>query len=126
MTTQSINVARLGHAIGRKRRHENLSMDDVTNVIPGISKSTISRIERGLGMTPDTDNLVVLTRWLGAPIDAFLVDNDNKVVHFPDASTLDKIVATLDADTSLDDLGRDALIDLMRSALIHAQEATHV
>lgn len=111
----SIDNQKVGHAFARRRERLGFSLDEIEAEI-GIGKSTLSRIERGIGHI-DTDTLVIVCRWLRLPARSFVSTNSAMIVYYRDASTIEKITATLDADPALDRDSRDALVDLMAAAI---------
>lgn len=60
---------KLGNAIRAKREQEKLSLDALAKVV-GISKPTLSRLERAL-FWPNTQNLLAICRWLNQPPESF-------------------------------------------------------
>ena len=60
-------AAELAELLKRERSALGISLDDVSREC-GVSKSTLSRIERGLGR-PDADNVARICSWLGRKID---------------------------------------------------------
>lgn len=97
--------AALGQMVQAKRVREGLSQRAVA-ALTGVSGSTISRAECGLGRL-DADNLVRLASWVGLAPDLFAQDG---------CETLRKIVDTLDEDETLTSASRSRLSELMRSA----------
>lgn len=77
----------------------------------GVSASTLTRMAQG--KRPDVDSLTALVRWAGLSADAFVRDpSEMSYVTEP----LTQITAVLQADPSLPDDGRDAMIDMITAA----------
>jgi transcriptional regulator with XRE-family HTH domain len=108
--TTSINTKELGNAIRRKREELDWSLQGVSDAT-GISKSTLSRIENGLGV-PDTANVAALTKWLDMPIDRFLGADESPVVYYPHESTPEIVRAHLMNDKKLPKATAEALAEL--------------
>lgn len=113
-----IDTRRLSCEITRYRTKRGMSLDDFG---PEHNKLTLSRMERCEGM-PDAGTIAQIASTLGLPIDAFLTANRGRVVHYADAPLIEIIAAVVEADQTLTDRGRNALIDLMTAAL---EEAGH-
>ncbi|HEV7700313.1 MAG TPA: helix-turn-helix transcriptional regulator [Pyrinomonadaceae bacterium] len=118
--TKDIDTARLSSELRRHRRSRDLSLDDL--VVPGVSKSTLSRIERCEGV-PDADVLAHVALALDKPLGTFLTANRGKIVHYSDAPTIERIAAVLHADASISEAARNAILDLLTVAVT---EAAHV
>ncbi len=70
-----IDFAAFGRAMKSKRKDENLSLQNVTD-LTGISKSTISRVESGK-YSADFENFIKGCQWLNVPFGSF--DTSHKV-----------------------------------------------
>jgi len=77
----------------------------------GVAASTLTRISQG--KRPDVDSLTSLVRWAGLSADAFVRD-DNEMDF--SSEPLTQITAVLQADRTLPDEGRDAMIDIITAA----------
>src|SRR2546428_5612723 len=62
-----VNTSELGDAMRRRREQQGMSLRDVAEET-GVSASTLSRIENGMGK-PDADNIARLAAWLDMPIE---------------------------------------------------------
>lgn len=65
----TLNRKKLGDVIRAKRKQEGLSLDALAKVV-GISKPTLSRLERAL-YWPNTQNLLAICRWLKQSPESF-------------------------------------------------------
>lgn len=74
MNIPKFNSEAFGKHIQKKRKYCRMSLDELAKEI-GISKATISRIERG--NTPDIDTAIILAHWYGAGIE-FFIDQPEK------------------------------------------------
>lgn len=111
-----MNAIELGQTVRRKRKGQGLSLKKVEANL-NISASTLSRIERGVGIV-DSATLVKLAGWLRVPLAdlAGIESADARVVTYhPQASTPDIIAAHLRADVNLESDKATMLIDLFRA-----------
>lgn len=117
MTVSGINidVASLAEAFSRRRQSLGLSLDDVEDRI-GISKSTLSRIERGIGK-PDAATLATIAAWLDRSLACFLEVQKEVITVSSDTPLLTRIAAVLESDSTLSPEARKGLLDLMEVAL---------
>jgi len=63
------NSKSFGKHINKRRNYYNQSMDELSKEL-GISKATISRVERG--NKPDIDTAIILSHWYGVGIEFFI------------------------------------------------------
>src|SRR5688572_18745887 len=129
MAESLINVVELGEYIKRRREEKRASLRSVATET-GVSASTLSRIENGIG-TPDSATLARLAAWLGMPLERLMSgtimtpnsETAEPVVYFPTESTPDIVEAHLRADRRLQPETAKALAELFRVA--YKQFSTH-
>lgn len=92
-------VEELGNTVKQKRDALNLSLRDASEEI-GVSPSTISRIERGIGL-PDSDSVIKLTKWAGIPMERIVRSDDNSVLILLNEPIPQIVDAILKKDKSL-------------------------
>lgn len=111
----AIDYAKLGAMLRRKR----LRHGGTCRSVPGMSASIVSRFGDKEIEQKFAQARIFLSacRYLRLPPEAFFVANRGKVVHYADASTIERIQATLWADQTLTEQARDALLDLMEAAV---------
>ena len=121
MAESLINVKELGEYVRRRREEKKLSLRSVA-VDTGVSASTLSRIENGIG-TPDAATLGRLAAWLGMPLERLMTgalltlpDSVEPVIYFPTESTPSIVEAHLRADPNLKPETAKALAELFRVA----------
>jgi transcriptional regulator with XRE-family HTH domain len=124
MAESLINVKELGEYVRRRREEKKLSLRAVATDT-GVSASTLSRIENGIG-TPDAATLGRLAAWLGMPLERLmsgaLLPKDAQdaaaepVIYFPTESTPSIVEAHLRADPNLKPETAKALAELFRVA----------
>jgi transcriptional regulator with XRE-family HTH domain len=121
MAESLINVKELGEYVRRRREEKKLSLRSVA-VDTGVSASTLSRIENGIG-TPDAATLGRLASWLGMPLERLMTgalltlpDSVEPVIYFPTESTPSIVEAHLRADPNLKPETARALAELFRVA----------
>lgn len=107
---KEINTQELGNAIRRRREELGWSLQAVGDAT-GVSKSTLSRIENGVGV-PDTSVVAALTQWLDMPIDRFLGADERPVIYYPHESTPEIVRAHLMNDKKLTKATAEALAEL--------------
>lgn len=107
-----INLNYLCEALTAKRAAERLSLRDAAK-ITGVSASTLSRLEHGIGM-PDAGNLAAIAVWLGIPVSRFLTEHEP--AFYEGESTMSKIAGAIHADPALSDDAKNALVRMMRGA----------
>jgi transcriptional regulator with XRE-family HTH domain len=100
----------LGTALERERRKRRLSLGAVAKET-GLSKSTLSRTERGVG-TPDADTVVRITNWLKIPVNRVMKGENEPVIYYPNEATPAIVRAHLQADKSLTPKVAAALAEL--------------
>lgn len=111
-----VDTKALGDMLRRRRQSLSLSLAGVGHET-GISPSTLSRIENGIGV-PDANNVSALLNWLDIPFDRVL---DNKgegapVTYFPTETFPEIALAHLVADPNLEPEAAIALSELIRVA----------
>lgn len=109
------NLARLGEIIKAKRQEAGLGLRAAAEQ-SGISASTLSRLERGIGAAPDAETMSKLSEWLEASVDELLFGGEAMFKELEDLSTPDKIEVHLRADKHLSSETAKALADLFRAA----------
>lgn len=115
-----IDVDRLSSELRRYRRVHDLSLDEL--VEPGLSKSTLNRVEMIVGY-PHAEVLAKIARLLNKPLATFVTANRGKVVHYEDAPLIERISAVLYADDTISDAARNVLLDLLTVAMTEAAHA---
>lgn len=113
--TENKNLARLGEIIKAKRQESGLGLRAAAEE-SGISASTLSRLERGLGAAPDAETMTKLSDWLKASVDDLLFGGEAKFKKLEDLPTPDIIEVHLRADKNLSPETAKALADLFRAA----------
>lgn len=84
-----------------------------------LSNSTISRFLRGdEERCLDFDHIVDLCKAIHEPIDAYINTNQDKIIYYEDATTFQKIKASIYADKDLSYENKVSLITLMRIAIV--------
>lgn len=83
----------------------------------GVSASTLTRMAQG--KRPDVDSLAALVRWSGLSADAY-VGGTPEIAYT--AEPLTQITTLLQADPSLPDAGRDAMIDMITAAYVRLRK----
>lgn len=121
MAESLINVKELGEYLKRRREEKKVSLRGVATDT-GVSASTLSRIENGIG-TPDAATLSRLAAWLGMPLERLMTgplisvaDTIEPVIYFPTESMPSIIEAHLRADPKLKPDTAKALAELFRVA----------
>jgi transcriptional regulator with XRE-family HTH domain len=122
MADSLINVKELGEYLKRRREEKKISLRAVASDT-GVSASTLSRIENGIG-TPDAATLSRLAQWLGMPLERLMTGslmavNDDvaePVIYFPTESMPSIVEAHLRADPKLKPETARALAELFRVA----------
>lgn len=109
------NLARLGEIIKAKRQEAGLGLRAAADE-SGISASTLSRLERGIGAAPDAETMSKLSEWLNASVDDLLFGGEAKFKELEGLSTPDIIAVHLRADKKLSPETADALVHLFRAA----------
>lgn len=112
-----MNATRLGIIIKAKRQSAGLGLRSVAAQI-GISASTLSRLERGIGAAPDAETMIKLAKWLEASVDDLLFWGGTKFEKSEELSTLDQIAVCLRTDKKLSPDAAEALIQLFRVAYL--------
>lgn len=77
-----IQTRRLGQSLKRERERRGDSLREVAKHT-GVSPSTLSRLENGVGHL-DSENLLAVTRWLETPLYLFVDGEIDKVASVPD------------------------------------------
>src|SRR5205085_4307252 len=90
--SNDIDRKKLRREVIFRRTKRGLIQADVARET-SISNSTIARIEDESHSKEslDRDSLMRICSWLRMPPDAFVTANAGKIVHYPDAPTVDKI-----------------------------------
>ena len=105
----------LGDKIKSKRTEMGWSLRDVSEAT-GVSASTLSRIEGGIGR-PDADNIAAISGWLGhSAADIVGAEAGEPVIYYPTKPTPDIVQEFLDKDDTLTPEVRVALGELFRVA----------
>ena len=89
------------------RRDKGLTLREIEAMIPNISSSCLSNFETGKREL-ETEHFFSVQAWLGIPIE--IAERTDEL------TTLNRISKTLEADPTLTQLGKTALMDLMHSA----------
>lgn len=124
----TIRVEDLGELIYRKRRRENLTLQQAAEQI-GTSAATLSRLERhrptaradtSPPIIPETRTLTAITHWLGVSIEELLgngpAESDEASTISHEVLTPDTIVAHLRANPKLDEKGVEMVTQIFRAA----------
>ena len=122
MADSLINVVELGELLKRKRHEDGRSLREVATAT-GVSASTLSRVENGIG-TPDSATLARLAQWVGVPLERLMTGailqstdtSDQRVVYYQTESTPSIVEAHLRADKNLKPETAKALAELFRVA----------
>ncbi len=112
---ENINLARLGEIIRAKRQEAGLGLRTAADE-SGISASTLSRLERGIGAAPDAETMSKLSEWLKASVDDLLFGGEARFKELEELSTPDVIAVHLRADKNLSADTARALENLFRAA----------
>lgn len=113
--TENKNLARLGEIIKAKRQETGLGLRAAAEE-SGISASTLSRLERGIGAAPDAETMTKLSEWLEASVDDLLFGGEAKFKELEELSTPEIIAVHLRADKNLSPETAEALAELFRAA----------
>lgn len=113
--TENKNLARLGELIKMKRQEAGLGLRSAAEE-SGISASTLSRLERGIGAAPDAETMTKLSEWLKASVDDLLFGGETQFRKLEELSTPDIIAVHLRADKRLSSETANALAELFRTA----------
>lgn len=92
--------------------HKGSMTYDEMEEATGVTRKTLHAFLAGTTNKLQPETLVKYCRWLGLPVESFLVGGARPNRE----TTLDKIDLTLSADPALDTTARHALSDLMRTA----------
>lgn len=115
---RAIDFEELGRSVRKRREELGLSLRDLA-AQTGISASTLSRIENGIGK-PDADNIARLADWLNVPVDRVVKkpgrNAPEPVIYYPHESTPEIVEAHLRADKNLTPETAKALAELFRVA----------
>ncbi len=109
------NMARLGEIIKAKRQEAGFGLRAAADE-SGISASTLSRLERGIGAAPDAETMSKLSEWLQASVDDLLFGGEAQFKELEGLSTPDAIAVHLRADKKLSPETAEALAQLFRAA----------
>jgi transcriptional regulator with XRE-family HTH domain len=109
------NLARLGEIIRAKRQEAGLGLRAAAEE-SGISASTLSRLERGIGAAPDAETMTKLSDWLKASVDDLLFGGEAQFKETEGLSTPEIIAVHLRADKRLSHETAEALVQLFRAA----------
>jgi transcriptional regulator with XRE-family HTH domain len=113
-----INVQELASQLRERRGKRGLR--EVAQEIGEVSASTLSRIEQG--KLPDLDTFVRICRWLGVPMETFIIGNrndsqeGNRLDDTEETSNQQTITVHLRADRTLDPKTAKALAKLIQLA----------
>ena len=113
--SENKNWARLGEIIRVKRQEAGLGLRAAAEA-SGISASTLSRLERGIGAAPDAETMTKLSAWLAASVDDLLFGGEAKFKALAGLSTPEIIAVHLRADKKLSPKTAEALAQLFRAA----------
>jgi transcriptional regulator with XRE-family HTH domain len=113
--TENKNLARLAEIIKAKRQEAGLGLRAAAEE-SGISASTLSRLERGIGAAPDAETITTLSEWLEASVDDLLFGGEAKFKELENLnlSTPAMIEVHLRADKKLSPETAKALAELFR------------
>ena len=75
-TTYVVDVDALGEALNTKRFRDRCTWGDIAKVT-GCSRTQLHYITSG-GSTPSLNVAVSLIRWLGRPVDEFVISREHK------------------------------------------------
>jgi transcriptional regulator with XRE-family HTH domain len=110
------NLGRLGALILAKRQADGLGLRAAAEQ-SGVSPSTLSRLERGVGAWPDAEIMAKLSTWLNVSVGDLLFGEDVTMFEGAEKMTTPDIIAVhLRADKNLTREEADALAELLRLA----------
>lgn len=119
------NLVRLGALIFQKRQNDGIGLRTASQQ-SGLSPSTLSRLERGVGAPPDAEMMRKLSEWLNISVGELLFsEEEEKQEGFEkpeELSTPELIAVHLRADKKLSKETANALAELVR--LAYAQFAS--
>lgn len=99
-----ITTAELGQQLARARKQRKMSLRDVTDET-GVSASTLSRIENGIGAV-DAHNVAILASYLSLPLERVKGD---KFVYLKGEPLPQVVDALINTDERLSDRARSSL-----------------
>lgn len=115
MNHTEIDTVELGKNLAICRASTGESLDDIADMT-GVSKSTLSRIERGKGQ-PDFRVVAAIMDYLNIPIGRVIGGSkEDPVVYYPTEPTPDIVRAHLMNDKTLTPSRAEALSELFRIA----------
>ena len=108
---------RLSGIIKAKRQQDNLGLRAAAT-LSGISASTLSRLERGVGAAPDVATMVNLSAWLNASVDDLLFGEESNFKELERLLTPDMIATHVRSNKNLSPEAAEALREVFRIAYI--------
>jgi len=69
------NQHKFANAVRTKRENDGLTLMQLEDMLPGLSKSTISRIEKG-EYSCDTTHFLIILNWLNMPAHLFITKEE--------------------------------------------------
>ena len=108
-----INLARLGAIIKSKRLDDELGLRDAAKE-SGLSPSTLSRLERGIGSSPDADTIAKLSKWLNIAVGKLIFENEPEYDKPHDLTTPEFVEVHLRADKNLSAETANSLAQMFR------------
>lgn len=105
----------LGTRILSKRHAEGLGLRAAAEQ-SGVSPSTLSRLERGVGASPDAETMAKLSTWLNVSVGELLFGEEANFQNPAGLTTPELIAVHLRTDKRLSSKTADALAELFRLA----------
>ncbi len=103
-----INLARLGAIIKSKRLEDGMGLRDAAKE-SGVSPSTLSRLERGVGASPDADTIAKLSKWLNIAVGKLIFEREPEYNKPKELTTPEFVEVHLRADKNLSPETAEAL-----------------
>jgi transcriptional regulator with XRE-family HTH domain len=108
-----IDQTELSRLFTARRHEQNISLGSAAEEC-GVSKSTLSRFEHGIGRL-DSDTLLAITNWLGVRVPDVRPDIGSPISVYID-DTLGAICEQIRKDSNLTESKAEALCELMSVA----------
>lgn len=117
---QELQIRALGERLRRERKKRKVTLRTLAAEIM-VSPSTLSRIERGEEIVPDTRTLTSITRWLNLPLEQFM---HTRSPSESEIALPDRVEMHLRADRHLGAEAADRLASMFRLAYEAAATST--
>lgn len=111
-TAMRINLAELRTLLHARRMSLGLSIRQAAQAA-GVPYTSFSRVLRGENI-PDRENLVLLLRWIGQPLEHFTFDHNSNSETQQDLTTPEAVAHVLLADKKLTSQDVDMLMAIFR------------